>query len=187
MDGHLLIGLAAPMTLKIVDGIGSLDAATPCAGWDMRALVNHLLRWGPVLAGAARKEPVPPGAEADRTGGDWRGELRAQLEATAAAWSDPAAWEGSTRMGGPMELPADLVGGMVLGELVLHGWDLGRATGVDPSWDGSVSLRVYEELVRTADMGRGMGVYAAEVPVPAGAPPLTRALGLSGRDPSWKP
>lgn len=187
MDGHLLIGIATPVTLKIVDGTDSLDAPTPCAGWDVRALVNHLLHWGPALAAAARKEALAPGAEVDRTGGDWRALLRAQVDATAAAWSEPAAWEGSTRMGGPMELPADLVGGMVLGELVLHGWDLARASGVDPHWDDTLVLRVYDEIARSADMGRQMGVYAAEVPVPASASPLARALGLSGRDPAWTP
>jgi uncharacterized protein (TIGR03086 family) len=187
MDGHLLIGIATPVTLKIVDGLDALDAPTPCAGWDVRALVNHLLHWGPALVAAAGKEACAPGPQIDRTGGDWRARLRAQLGTTAAAWGDPAAWEGSTRMGGPMEMPADLVGGMVLGELVLHGWDLARACGVDPQWDDTVALRVYEEIARSADLGRQMGVYATEVPVPPDAPPLTRALGLSGRNPSWTP
>ena len=90
-------------------------------------------------------------------------------------------------MGGPMELPADLVGGMVLGELVLHGWDLARAADVDPHWDDALLLRVYDEVARSADMGRQMGVYAVEVPVPDTASPLARVLGLSGRDPSWTP
>lgn len=187
MDGHQLIGAAAAVTGKIVDEVGSLDAPTPCSGWDVRALVNHLLRWGPSLAAAARKEALAPGEDVDRTGGDWRARLHAQVDGIAAAWGDPAAWEGSTRMGGPMELPADLVGGMVLGELVLHGWDLARASDVEPHWDDALLLRVYAEVARSADMGRQMGVYAAEVPVPATAPPLARVLGLSGRDPSWTP
>ncbi|MEV4518319.1 TIGR03086 family metal-binding protein [Dactylosporangium sp. NPDC049525] len=187
MDGHLLIGIAAPVTLKIVDEIDALDAPTPCTGWDVRALVNHLLHWGPSLVAAARKESLAPGPEIDHTDGDWRTLLRAQVDATAAAWGDPAAWEGSTRMGGPMEMPADLVGGMVLGELVLHGWDLASASGLDPQWDDTLVLRVYEEVARSADLGRQMGVYAAEVPAPPDAPPLARVLGLSGRDPSWTP
>src|SRR4029077_16537700 len=33
---------------------------TPCTEYDVRALVNHLLFWGPSLAGAGRKESVPP-------------------------------------------------------------------------------------------------------------------------------
>ncbi|MEV4133401.1 TIGR03086 family metal-binding protein [Dactylosporangium sp. NPDC049742] len=187
MEGHLLIGLATPATLKIVDGIDSLDAATPCAGWDARALVNHLLHWAPALTGAARKETVDPGPEQDRTTADWRPLLHSHLKSLAAAWTDPAAWSGTTRMGGPMDLPADMVGGMVLSELVLHGWDLARTTGVDPHWDDAVVQRVYEEVARTADMGRQMNVYGAEVPVPLTAPPLSRALGLSGRNPSWTP
>ena len=32
------------------------------------------------------------------------------------------------------DLQAAVTGGMVLGELVVHGWDLARPTGRDPNW-----------------------------------------------------
>jgi len=38
----------------------------------------------------------------------------------------------------------------------------------------------------TAEMGRQMGVYGAEVPVPSEATAFDRALGLAGRNPSWR-
>ncbi|MGH8794737.1 MAG: TIGR03086 family metal-binding protein, partial [Stackebrandtia sp.] len=105
-----------------------LSAQTPCAEYDVRKLVNHLLFWGPVLEAAARKETVAPRAEAeadvDLTQGDWAGALQAQARRVAAAWSRPEAWRGATRMGGPDEMPAPLIGGMVVVELVVHGWDL---------------------------------------------------------------
>ena len=185
MDSNLLLAEAARANRVIVAGIDDrhLAAPTPCAGWDVAALIHHLLQWGPTLEGAARKEIVPPGAAP----GDWSKTLPDQLDRLAAAWSAPAAWTGVTHLGGPAELPADLVGGMVLGEFVLHGWDLARALGRHPEWDEEVLRLVYDEVARSADQGRAMGVYAAEVPVAPTASRLDRTLALSGRNPSWRP
>lgn len=166
-------------------------AQTPCAGYDVRRLVNHLLFWGPPLEGAARKESVAPPAEneadVDLTQGDWAGALESQLHRVTAAWSEPSAWEGSTRMGGPMELPASLIGGMVLGELVVHGWDLAQATGQHPTWDDDLLMYLHEEVAKTAEQGRKMGVYGPEVAVAASSSMLDRVLGLTGRSPNWTP
>ncbi|MGI5243720.1 TIGR03086 family metal-binding protein [Dactylosporangium sp. CA-139066] len=178
MQKHVLLGEAAAGMLAVVDRIGAQDlgTATPCAEWDVAALRDHLLEWGPALEGAARKEAVGPGAAYSS--------LREQVTRLAEAWGEPAAWDGMTRMGGA-ELPADLVGGMVLGEFVLHGWDLGRALGVPVEFGEDVLRLMYAEVARSADQGRSMGVYGAEVPVPPDAPLLARTLALSGRDPQW--
>ncbi|MEU6643252.1 maleylpyruvate isomerase N-terminal domain-containing protein [Saccharomonospora sp. NPDC046836] len=37
-----------------------LDDPTPCAEYDVRGLLNHLLYWAPRLLAAARREPAPP-------------------------------------------------------------------------------------------------------------------------------
>jgi uncharacterized protein (TIGR03086 family) len=183
---------AAPM-VEIVRNVkpDQLGARTPCAQYDVRKLINHLLFWGPSLEGAARKVSVPPPAEAetdvDLTEGDWAGALEAQVDRCVAAWMEPGAWEGVTHMGGPTELPAPLVGGMVVGELVVHGWDLARATGQRPAWDEELLGYVLDEVAKSAEFGRQMGVYGPEVDVPASSPTLDRVLGLTGRDPAWMP
>lgn len=166
-----------------------LTAPTPCAEFDVRALLNHLLFWGPSLTGAARKQAVAPPAatetDVDLTAGDWSGTLDTHLDDLAAAWRDPAAWQGVTHMGGPTELPAALVGGMVVGELIVHGWDLARAVDATVAWDEDLLRYAYAETAASADQGRAMGIYGPEVPVDPGAPLLDRLLGLTGRDPAW--
>lgn len=193
MQPHSLVAVAAAPTIEVFRGIAPdrLDAPTPCSEYDVRGLINHLLFWGPSLEGAARKKSVPPPVESERdadlTGSDWAARLEAQTDTIVASWSDPGAWDGVTRMGGPMELPAAMIGGMVLGELVVHGWDLARATGQDPRWSSEVLDLTYDMAAKTAEQGREMGVYGPEVPVPGTAPLLDRILGLTGRDPRWTP
>jgi uncharacterized protein (TIGR03086 family) len=193
MTNTELIARAAAPLVEIIPNIkpDQLTAPTPCAEYDVGRLVNHLLFWGPSLEGAARKESLPPPAEAeadvDLTAGDWAAALEAHLERTAAAWSEPGAWDGSTRMGGPTELPASMIGGMVVGELVVHGWDLARATGQHPAWDDDLLRYLHEEVAASAEQGREMGIYGPEVAVPASSPTLDRVLGLTGRNPAWTP
>jgi uncharacterized protein (TIGR03086 family) len=86
-----------------------------------------------------------------------------------------------------MELPAPMIGGMVLAEVVVHGWDLARATGQHPVWPGELLAAVLDEVAKTAAQGREMGVYGPEVKVPDDAPVLDRILGLTGRDPNLRP
>lgn len=184
-----MIDPAAESLIAVVHGVkpDQLDAPTPCTAYDVRALVNHLLFWGPSLEAAGRKEDLPPPAAAepdvDLTQGDWAAELVAQLERTATAWSLPAAWQGSTTVGGPPETPAATIGGMLLTELVVHGWDLAQATRQEGSWDAAVLEYVHRELEATASFGRELGLYGPEVPVSPDAPRLHRILGLSGRQP----
>ena len=168
-----------------------LGAPTPCAAWDLRALVRHVLYWAPLLAAAGERADATPAApdeaEADLVTDGWPGTLVAAVADVARAWSVPVAWEGTVSLGGPQPLPAGMIGGMALGELVLHGWDLARTAGVDVRWPEPVTAAALEAVRGMAEQGRGMGVFGPEVPVPTDAPALDRALGLGGRDPRWTP
>jgi uncharacterized protein (TIGR03086 family) len=123
----------------------------------------------------------------DLTTGDWAAALEGHYDRLAAAWSDPAAWEGETSMAGPTVLPSALIGGMVLVELVVHTWDLARATAQSPQWSDDVVAFVHEEVVKTAEQGRAMGLYGPPVSVPAPASIMDRTLALTGREPAWTP
>jgi uncharacterized protein (TIGR03086 family) len=110
-----LVGLAVPPTVAVVRGVkpDQFDDPTPCGDWTVRHLLDHLLEWGPALAAAGRKASTPVPGE----------DIEAVYDDLVTAWSEPSAWEGTTRVGGPQELPAAMIGGMVLAEVVVHGWD----------------------------------------------------------------
>jgi uncharacterized protein (TIGR03086 family) len=74
---------------------------------------------------------------------------------------------------------------MVLGEFVLHGWDLARASGRVLECDPAAATAVYESAVAMGEQARSMGVYGPAVEVAEDASPLERALGAAGRDPGW--
>ncbi|MEW2513135.1 TIGR03086 family metal-binding protein [Streptomyces sp. NPDC046870] len=167
-----------------------LTAATPCPEHAVRDLLGHLLTLSVAFRDAARKDLGPttdihPDAALPDLGPGWREELPEALDELADAWRDPAAWTGDTRAGG-VDLPGALAGAVVADELVVHGWDLARATGREYAPDPAALDSALTFLRAAADdPGRGNGGFGPVVPVPADAPPLDRAVGLSGRDPGW--
>jgi len=180
-------GAMAAVTRTITDD--QLASKTPCTDYDVRALVSHLLFWGPSLAGAGRKESVPPPAaaesDADLAAGDWRGRLLALLDDITSSWAPPSAWEGETSMGTPHTLPAPVMGDMITGELAVHGWDLAVATGQRLELPAGLLAHLHDTMSAGVEQGREMGLYRPQVTVPADAPALDRILGLTGRDPAW--
>lgn len=177
---------AAEVLSGVVRGIRPEQLAnpTPCTEFDVRALVRHLLQWGPSLAGAGRKELVEPSAV---DAPEWRASLLAVVSDIAASWSSPDSAEGTTRMGGPTEMPAALVADMVLGELTVHAWDLARATGQPFEVPEDLLAHLHRGVREHATEARAMGVYGPEVPVPDTASTVDRVLALTGRDPAWAP
>ncbi|MEV5143281.1 TIGR03086 family metal-binding protein [Streptomyces sp. NPDC052727] len=167
-----------------------LTAATPCPDHAVRNLLGHLLTLSVAFRDAARKDlgattDTDPNAVAWDIGPGWREELPKALDELADAWRDPAAWTGDTRAGG-VDLPGAVAGAVVADELVIHGWDLARATGQDYAPDPAALDSALDFLRAAADdPDRGNGLFGPVVPVPAEAPPLDRAVGLSGRDPGW--
>jgi uncharacterized protein (TIGR03086 family) len=189
--GPALIAAAAAEADRVVAGAAStpLEAATPCTDWDLRTLLNHMILW--TAYSAERRAHGESVAEdlmsKDFTAApDYAADYRAQLNRAVQAWSDPAAWDRElTVMGNSMQ--ASDVGFMLIMEMVLHGWDIARATGQDYHCDGQLALALLETVQAQADMFRQYEGFAAVVPVPGDAPALDRALSLAGRDPHWQP
>jgi uncharacterized protein (TIGR03086 family) len=98
-------------------GDGDWDAETPCDGWTVRDLVDHNLQWqarGGALLGASTAP-----------GDDWEA-IRSAYESHLA---EPANLEGTVPEFADWPKP-DLAA-FLIGDLLIHSWDLARSIGAD--------------------------------------------------------
>lgn len=171
-----------------------LDGPTPCPEMTVGDLLDHIHLLAQAFRAIGARDHFPgldrpprPGS-ADNLPGDWRTAIPDRLGDLAAAWRDDDAWSGMGTAGG-VTMPNAVLAVVALDEVVVHGWDLARATGqpyeVDP-----VSAAVAGEFARnvSAETARGGdGPFGPAVPVPDDAPDFDRTLGHTGRDPHWAP
>ncbi|WP_318212475.1 TIGR03086 family metal-binding protein [Streptomyces sp. SJL17-1] len=188
------LGPQTRIVARLAEGVPDalLAGPTPCPDYPVRTLLGHLTGLAEAFRDAARKDLGPTTNAAPDTAvpslpADWRERLPRVLDELAEAWRDPSAWTGMTRAGG-VDLPGEIAAAVAVDELVIHGWDLARATGQDYTPDETALRASHAFLLETAeDESRGGGIFGAVVPVPDDAPLLDRAVGLSGRDPNWTP
>ena len=185
------LGPAAAEVARVVAGVrdDQLDDPTPCEGTSVAGLLDHLVGLTLAFRMAAEKTPSEggPSASASALAADWRSRLPAQLDALVAAWREPSAFEGTAVAGG-VEMPAPMMAIVALDELVIHGWDLAVATG-QPYAPDDASVEAclgFASSVGESPEERA-GLYGPRVPVPDDAPSFDRLLGLTGRDPGWRP
>ncbi|WP_328537352.1 TIGR03086 family metal-binding protein [Streptomyces sp. NBC_00344] len=179
-----LLAAAAAQAAPVVRAIEEtqLRDPTPCAEYDVRALLNHLIQVVINFQALAARQEVDLGDEGDFLGGDWRTEFTQQTDRLVTAWAAPGADEGTA---GSMGLPARTVAHMVLGDLTVHAWDLARATGQEYTPPPAVLDEVSPALGQMAPMARSAGVFGEPVTVADGATELEKLLAATGRDPHW--
>ena len=186
---------AAKQMADLIEGVPDemLGAPTPCREYTLGDLVDHVRQLTIAFTAAAKKDTAgmtsgrAPG-DAKNLDDDWRTRIPRDLSALAEAWREPAAWTGMTMAGG-IDLPGELAGIITLDELVVHGWDVARASGQDFDQDRESLEAVYGFVRQFSSAGEEAreGMFGPEVAVPDDAPLLDRLLGLTGRDPGWSP
>jgi uncharacterized protein (TIGR03086 family) len=192
--GPAIMAAAAAEAARVVAGVPGhpMDAPTPCDDWDLRTLVNHVILW---TAYSAERRAHGESVAEDLMTKDFTADpgfaqdYAAQIGRAVAAWSDPAAWERELGVMGSGTPAAD-VAAMLIAEMVLHGWDVARATGQEYSCDEAVAASVLATVEAQGELFRQYQGFAAVVPLAGGeadATVLDQALSLSGRDPQWKP
>lgn len=188
------LGPGAQRLANLIARVGGdeLVKPTPCPSYTLGDLIEHVGGLALAFTAAANKnggryvEGAPPG-DASRLGEDWRVRIPRDLTALAEAWRKPAAWAGTTRIAG-MDAPAEMVGLTAADELVVHGWDVARATGQPYACEPQLLVAAESFLGQFASPDAPAGPDVAFGPsrqVPAGAPELDRIVALAGRDPGW--
>lgn len=170
--------------LDVVDA-SQWSAATPCADWDVRALVNHVvgeLLWVPPLLGGRTIAEI-----GDRFGGDILGDdpLVTWTSAVAdglAAASQPDAQERTVHLSFG-DFPGSEYLGQVASDVIIHSWDLARAVGADDRLGAPLVEFVNSFLSPQIDAWRSAGAFGPAVDVDPDADAQDRLLAQTGRSP----
>ena len=165
-----------------------LGRPTPCAGWDLGALLAHMTVQHRGFAAAASGRggdlavwrPVPLGDDPVRA---YAAAAEHVIAAFAAAGTPDAAFtlpEISTRQ----TFPAPVAIGFHLVDYVAHGWDVATSLGVPfelPTDVLEVALPIAERVPAGESRTRPGAAFAPIVSVPTDTDLLTRILALLGR------
>ena len=173
----------------IVAGIRSdqLGGDTPCSEWNVQALLMHNIKvaqfvhqlvtgsaQASVMDAMAVSGPLPSeGAEAAFVSG-----TNQALQALKAAG---ALDKMVSPFGEPIPLGSFLM--MPFADLVIHKWDLAKATGQDISIDAGLTEAAYHPVSHSVEAARQGGFFGPEVQVPISASVQDKLLGMSGRKP----
>lgn len=178
---------ALARTGTIVAGIRNeqLAAPSPCDGWDVRGLLNH------VVAGNFWVKPLVEGESIDAVGDRLDGDL---VGDTPAAAYERSALEADTAFSaaGAMERPVAVSYGPVPGEVYcghrfidvfIHGWDLAKATGQPTTLDPGLVEACWAVIEPQREMLEASGAYGTPKDLPADADRATQLLAALGRTP----
>jgi uncharacterized protein (TIGR03086 family) len=186
---------AADRMARLIEAVpdDEMDATTPCPDLPLGALIDHVGGFAKVFTASARKEvgeltAPPPDPRAANLEPGWRARIATDLSDLANAWDSSDAWDGMTQAGG-QDIPSAMAGRIALDELVVHGWDIARAT--DQAFDcAATTLHEVESTVsqvRDGNQSDMPGLFGPVVPLADDASGMDRVLGLTGRDPAWSP
>jgi len=162
---------------------------SPCVAWNARDVVDHIVSMhGYMLPADLRRGPAPS-VQDDPLGAFQavRAEVESVLDDPDLAGSECATPAGRMTV-------ARQIDEVVSDDLVLHGWDLARATGQNDTMDpedvarlwritNAIPAELMQQYRTPGAFGPGVEVYGPEVEVPEDAPLQDRLLGLIGRDP----
>jgi len=159
---------------------GAWDNPAPCDGWVARDVVRHMVEWMPALCLANVGITIPNMPSADD---DPLGAWLALDTAFQSALDDPevAALEFDMFMG--RYRVDDAISTFCLGDILVHTWDLARATGLDETLDATEVHSMYEGIQPMDEALRQSGHYGPRVDVPADADEQTKLIAFTGRQP----
>jgi uncharacterized protein (TIGR03086 family) len=163
------------------DAVVDWDVPSPCEGWTARDIVDHLVEWFPpfLAQGAGVDLGAGPPVASDPAGA-WRSLDRG----VQTLLDDPATAGRRFRHEhvGDHALP-DAIGQFFLGDVLVHTWDLARATGQDETLDPDEVASMLDGIEAYDEALRESGQYGPKVDVPTDADPQTRLLAFLGRRP----
>ena len=172
-------------TRRYVAGIkdDQWDDDTPCPGWNVRDVLNHLVGgnlWVAPLVSGKTIDEVGDRYDGDVLGLDPLAAYDASATSAAEAFRAPGALQAPCAVSyGP--IPGETYAGHRFVDVLVHGWDLAKATGQDTRLDPALVQACLDVVEPEADIWREAGVFGPKPDLAAGADVQARLLALVGR------
>jgi uncharacterized protein (TIGR03086 family) len=173
-------------TGRIVMGVRPehLREPTPCPDWDVRLLLNHIIGGNHMFAEVAKGGRVDASGDMeDYTRPDPGSNYLASADAVLAAWAEPGAMERRVHM--PFgDIPASAAVSIHFLDVVVHGWDLARATGQDTTIEPDLAAEALDisHGLLSPEL-RETGVFGPEIALSDDQPLHDRLVAFMGRRP----
>lgn len=159
---------------------------TPCDGWNVHDLVNHLVagnRWAAELASGRTIADVGMRLEGDLLGSTPPQAYEESARAAAAAFEQPGALEASCAVSyGPVS--GEVYAGHRFVDVLLHGWDLAIATAQPATLDPTLIASCWQVIEPQLAGLQSSGAFGTPTAAPADCDAQTRLLLALGRDPT---
>ena len=167
---------ATKQARKIIVGVEPDQTAkpTPCADWDVAALLDHMVKAQAGMAGTVSGGQV---AMSESPLESFDTSVPTMLKAVTAP-------EGRVKkvQGRQGEVPAAQLLSSACMDLVVHTWDLANATGQDTPLDPGVVEFILPIVEGIAARGASQA-FSAPVDVPVSASQQDKVIALTGRQP----
>ena len=174
-------------TRRYVAGIGDdqWNDPTPCEGWDVRELANHIVSgnfWAGELARGKTIEEVGDRLDGDVLGADPAAAYDESARAASEAFLAPGAMEAPCAVSyGPV--PGEVYAGHRLIDVLIHGWDAAKATGQDTTLDPELVDACWTVIEPQKELLLGSGAFGTHHETEPGADRQSALLELLGRTP----
>jgi uncharacterized protein (TIGR03086 family) len=178
---------ALQATQRIVAGVRAdqMHDPTPCPDWDVHDLLNHLVSgnlWVRPLVEGETIEDVGDRLDGDHLGGSPLMAYEASAAEADLAFSDELSMSTLCAVSyGPV--PGAVFCSHRFIEVLIHGWDLAKATGQDTTLDPELVEACLELVEPEREVLAASGAFGTPHEAPPDADPQTRLLAYLGRTP----
>jgi uncharacterized protein (TIGR03086 family) len=162
---------------------------TPCADWDVRALVNHVVsedRWTRPLVEGRTIADVGNAFDGDLLGENPKGSAGAAAAEALTAVAERLPASGKVHLSYGEEDIEEYIRQLVADHLI-HGWDLAVAIGQNRNLDPELVEEVAEWFRDREEIYRSGGAIADRPESAAAGNPQADLLIAFGRNPDWTP
>jgi len=164
-----------------------LSSSSPCVEYSVGELIDHVDHVSRLFTALALHDTQ--GLQEAATGPvdahlepDWRDSVAQHIRALGNAWDDPAAWQGGGNVPGS-DLSNEMWGKITLTEMVVHGWDIAKATGQPFNLPIHTLQTCHDHVAEFLPNAPNPALWGPPVDVASDAILIERIVAITGRLP----